>query len=229
MKRLPALMMIVSLSALALLPAALLAADKDAKGASAATKADEEGFIPLFNGKDLTGWKANENPQTFKVEDGNLVVHGPRAHLFYVGPVQNHNFKDFHLRLEAMTFPKANSGVYFHTEFQPDGWPAKGFECQVNATQSDRKKTGGLYSVKDVMDNAPNKDNQWFTYDIIVKGNQVTLKVNGQTTAEWTQPDNWQPPRGMEGRRIGSGTFALQGHDPDSKVMYRNIRVKPLE
>lgn len=191
-------------------------------------KADAEGFYTLFDGKNLDGWKANENPGAFKVQDGVLVVNGERAHLFYVGPVNNGKFKDFHFRAEVMTFPNSNSGLYFHTRPQDSGWPSKGFEAQVNNTYTkDPKKTGGLYGLKDVMNTAPVKDNEWFTYDIIVKGNRVEIKINGKTTAEWTQPEDSKAPQG--GRRIDSGTFAIQAHDPGSKVMYRNIKVKPLD
>ena len=91
----------------------------------------EEGFVSLFNGKDLTGWKANENETTFKVEDGKIIVNGDRCHLFYVGDVKAHNFKNFELRAQVLCKPSSNSGIYFHTEFQEKGWPAKGFECQV--------------------------------------------------------------------------------------------------
>jgi hypothetical protein len=99
----------------------------------------------------------------------------------------------------------------------------------VNNTHGDPKKTGGLYAVKDVMNNSPAKDNEWFTYEIIVKGKQVTVKINGQTTTEFTEPEDWVPPKGFEGRKLSGGTFALQGHDPGSKVLYRNIMVKPLD
>ena len=195
------------------------------QAAAAQPKPDAEGFVALFNGKDLEGWKANENPQAFKVEDGRIVVNGERAHLFYDGPVNNHEFKDFHFKAEVMTMPNANSGIYFHTKFQPGGWPSQGFESQVNNTyKPDPKKTGGLYGIKDVMNTATVQDNEWFTYDIIVKGDHVEIKINGKTTADWTQPADWKDRR----KKIGSGTFALQAHDPGSKVMYRNIRVKPL-
>src|SRR5437868_1552994 len=80
----------------------------DIKPAAKPEKPDKEGFYKLFNGKDLNEWKASENPDTFKLEEGNLVVNGPRAHLYYMGPVKNHDFKNFHLKAELMTFPKAN-------------------------------------------------------------------------------------------------------------------------
>lgn len=190
---------------------------------------DADGFYRLFDGKSFDGWKINpENPSTFKVVEGTIVVNGPRTHMFYDGPVANHNFKNFHFKAEVMTFPKANSGIYFHTQYEEKGWPSKGFECQVNQTHSDVKKTGGLYAVKDVLNQSPVKDNEWFLYEIIVQGKHVVIKINGKTATDWTEPDGYQPPKGMPGRKLGSGTIALQGHDPASKACYRNIMIKPL-
>lgn len=209
----------------ALMVGSVLRADDTAQ----AVKPDKDGFYTLFNGKDLNDWKVSENPETFRLEDGNLVVNGQRAHLYYMGPVKDHDFKNFHLKAELMTFPKANSGIYFHTVFQMGGWPDKGFECQVNQTHGDVKKTGGLYNVKDVLNQSPVKDNEWYTYDIIVKDKTVTLKINGKTTTEWTQPDGWKGPEGMPGRVLDHGTIAIQGHDPGSKVLYRSIKIKPLK
>ena len=245
MKRVPVIIALASLAAFAVAAGVTRAADEKAEKAdktgqadktdqadqaaakSQQPKPDAEGFYTLFDGKSLDGWKVDANAEAFKVEDGNIVVNGKVAHLFYVGPVNNHEFKDFHFRAEVMTFPNSNSGIYFHTKFQPSDWPRQGFEAQVNNTyKPDPKKTGGLYGLKDVMNTAPVKDNEWFTYDIIVKGNHVQIQINGKTTAEWTQPENFRAREG--GRRIGSGTFALQAHDPGSKVMYRNIKVKPL-
>ena len=184
---------------------------------------DRDGFYALFNGRDLTGWKASENTECFKVAGGCIVANGKRSHLFYEGPVNKAAFKNFELVAEVMTFPKANSGIYFHTEYQDKGWPGKGYECQVNATHSDRKKTGGLYGIRDVMDTAPHKDNEWFTYTIKVQGKQITLKINDKVTCEYTEPDG-----ASGGRKLSSGTIALQGHDPGSKVLYRSVKIKPL-
>ncbi len=189
----------------------------------------EDGWHKLFDGKSLDGWKAAENPGSFKVVDGVLVVDGPRGHLFYAGPVNGANFKNFEFRAQVKTFPKANSGIYFHTAYQDTGWPSKGYECQVNATHKDRKKTGGLYAVQDVMDTPAAGDGEWFDYHIRVVGKHITIRINGKTTVDWTEPADWTPPKGMDGRRISSGTFAIQAHDPDSVVHYRNIEVKPLD
>ena len=114
-------------------------------GGDIADAAEADGFVPLFNGKNLDGWKVSEdNPETFKVVDGEIVAHGEAAHLFYDGPVENHNFKDFEYECEVLTKPKANSGMYFHTKYQPKSWPTNGVEVQVNQTHGDPKKTGSL-------------------------------------------------------------------------------------
>ena len=123
-----------------------------------------------------------------------------------------------------MTFPKANSGIYFHTEYQEGGWPDKGFECQVNQTHGDVKKTGGLYNVKDVLNESPVKDNEWYTYHIIVKGKQVVVKINDKTLFEYAEPPGVTGPT----NKLDKGKFAIQAHDPKSQARYKNIMVKPL-
>ncbi len=194
---------------------------------SAAFAADGEGWQQLFNGKSLDGWKANEKPETFSVKDGELVVKGDRAHLFYAGAVSGADFKNFELKAVIMTKPGANSGVYIHTEFQPEGWPAKGYEIQVNNTHKDPKKTAGVYAVKDNFE-APAKDNEWFTMEIKVEGKHIVTKVDGKVISDFTEPEGWVPPKGMDGRRISHGTVAIQGHDPGSEVHYKSIAIKPL-
>ena len=192
-------------------------------------KKGEKGFISLFDGESLKGWKVNsENPKSVTVKDGNIVIDGPRTHLFYAGDVADHNFKNFVFRAQVKTFPKANSGIYFHTKYQDKGWPDAGFEAQVNNTHGDPKKTGGLYAVKDV-NPAPAKDGEWFDYEIRVKDKKITIKINGKVTSSWTEVPNAPHLKSMPGRKLGSGTFAFQAHDPKSVVHYRNIRVKPLK
>ncbi|MBM4036802.1 MAG: DUF1080 domain-containing protein [Planctomycetes bacterium] len=189
--------------------------------AGAAFAGEEEGWVGLFDGKSLNGWKASEKAASFSVRDGMVCVEDGRSHLYYDGDVAKHSFRNFELKLDVMTKAGGNSGVYFHTEFLPTGWPAKGFECQVNQTHPDPKKTGSLYNIKNVMNVSPVKDDEWWTYHIIVKGMQVTIKVNDKVVTEHTFPDDAK-------RKPSSGTFCLQAHDPKSKVYYKNIRVKPL-
>jgi hypothetical protein len=189
-------------------------------GAQAADEGD--GWVSLFDGRSLDGWKISENPDSFRVEDGLIVAHGSRAHLFYEGDVEDHKFTDFHFKADVMTTPGSNAGLYFHTQFQKSGWPDKGYEVQVNQTHKDAKKSSGLYGVRDVFD-APAKDNEWYTQEIIVRGKNIVTKVDGKTLVDYTEPENVSG-----GRKLSSGTFAIQAHDPKSKVYFKNIYVKPL-
>ena len=187
----------------------------------------DKGWISLFNGKDLTGWKVGDRPESFRVEDGAIVVNGNTAHLFYQGDVKNHVFKNFELKAKVMTMPGSNSGIYFHTEYQESGWPDKGFEVQVNNSHTDWKRTGSLYDIVDVKEKYA-KDNEWYTEYIKVVGKHVIIKVNGKQVVDWTEPEDAKAPQGHVGRLIGNGTFALQAHDPKSKVLFKDIMVKPL-
>jgi hypothetical protein len=177
-----------------------------------------DGWISLFDGKTLNGWKASEHPATFTVKDGMIAVHGDRAHLFYEGAVNSHNFKNFEFKVSVMTKPGSNSGIFIHTAYQEEGWPSKGYEIQVNNTHTDWRKTGSIYAVQDVKE-APAKDNEWFTEHIIVNGNKITVKVNDKIINEYTAGSD---------SRLSSGTVALQGHDPKSEVFYKDVMIKPL-
>ncbi len=187
-----------------------------------------DGWISLFDGKSLKDWKVGANAGTFSVEDGMIVVNGPVAHLFYEGPVKDHQFKNFEFKAEVMTTPGSNSGIYFHTGFQERGWPAKGYEVQVNNSHTDWRRTGSLYGIDDVKE-VYVKDNEWYTEYIKVEGKRVIIKINDKTVVDYTEPEDVKSLRGNDSQRvISSGTFALQGHDPKSKVYFKNIMVKPL-
>lgn len=188
----------------------------------------------LFDGKTLSGWEANENPGTWVVQDGALVTKGPRSHLFYTGPVANHDFKNFEFSAEVMTRPNSNSGIYIHTHLKSDPWPETGYECQViNSHQpadggyAERKMSGSIYAVRNTW-RAPAKDNEWFEYRIKVSGKTIQTFINGELICQYTEvPDSWRA-RDKPGRYLSSGTFALQGHDPKSEVHYRNLKVRLL-
>ena len=191
------------------------------------SKSLDKGWISLFDGKTLNGWKVGDKPESFKVEDGAIVVHGGVSHLYYVGDINNHHFKNFEFKARVMTEPGSNSGIYFHTEFQQESWPEKGFEVQVNNSHSDWKRTGSLYDVQDIKE-VYVKDNEWFTEYIKVIGKHVIIKINDKMVVDYTEPENAKAPAGHPGRLISSGTFALQGHDPKSRVHFKDIMVKPL-
>jgi hypothetical protein len=137
-----------------------------------------------------------------------------------------------------MTRPGANGGVYVLTEYESSGgnvratgrFPSKGFEIQVNNSHADPIRTGSLYHVSDILDESPAKDNEWFTEDIVVRDDTITVGVDGKQVVRWTQPADWGGGKEGPGRRItGPGTIALQCHDPKSTVYYKNIRIKPLD
>ncbi len=185
------------------------------------------GWVSLFDGKSLNGWKASDKPGTFSVEDGAIKVGGPTSHLFYEGSVMEHNFTNFEFKALVMTKPGSNSGIYFHTAYQQESFPDKGFEVQVNNSHTDWKRTGGLYDIKDTKE-VYVKDDVWYTEYIKVEGKHVIVKINDTVVTDWTQPDGFVPPEGHAGRVISSGTFALQGHDPKSIVFFKDIMVKVL-
>ncbi|MCD4736298.1 MAG: DUF1080 domain-containing protein [Bacteroidales bacterium] len=192
-------------------------------------------WIDLFDGKTMTGWKPSENKSSWQIVDGTLVTNGSRSHLFYVGDIGNHNFKNFEFVADVKTDSNSNSGIYFHTEFQESGWPDKGYECQVInssfATHSDnyteRTMTGSLYAIRNLT-KSPVKDGEWFRYRIVVQGRTIRTYINDQLMVDYTEPENPFRTDDKKGRILSSGTFALQCHDPNSTVYYKKIRVKPL-
>ena len=181
----------------------------------AADQKTDEGYIALFNGKDLTGWKASENGK-FTVEEGCIVVRGNRAHLF-----TEKEFKNFEFSTEIMTEPGSNSGLYFHTKYE-ETWPNNGYECQVNCTHTDPVKNCSIYNVVKNYDPIA-KDNEWYKVQITVKGKNIVTRVNGKVVVDYTEPE------GVTGtRKLSKGSFAIQAHDPKSVVRYRNVQVKEL-
>jgi hypothetical protein len=194
--------------------------------ATALSAADsEEGFVQLFDGKTFNGWKiAEPETKSWRIEDGALVANGQPSHCFYVGDEMP--FKDFEFKVDVMTEPGSNGGIYFHTKFQEKSWPKAGFECQVNVSHTDWKKTGSLYDIAN-LGVTPAQDNKWWTQHIIVKGNKVTVKIDGKTVLEYNEPSGAQPGKDFQ-RKLSEGTFAFQAHDPKSVVRYKNVRVKRL-
>lgn len=187
----------------------------------------EPGWQSLFDGKTLNNWKVGSNAGTFRVEDGMIVVNGPVAHLFYDGEINNHQFKNFEFKADVMTTPGSNSGIYFHTQYQQGGWPKKGYEVQVNNSHTDWRRTGSLYAIQDVKE-VYVKDNEWYTEYIKVEGKRITIRINDKIVVDYTEPVNLQHDAGDSLRKLSTGTFALQGHDPKSKVYYKNILVNIL-
>jgi hypothetical protein len=201
--------------------------------ATAGWTAEADGWIPLFDGRSLAGWRAAESPSSFRVMGGAIACDGPRAHLFYVGADGGAAFEDFEAEAEVMTRPGANSGFYFHTAFQETGWPTRGFEVQVDNSQErhgdylELKMTGSLYGIRNVY-KALARDDEWFTLRVTVRKPRVQVRVNDILVVDYREPDAPLPAEAPKVQRLGRGTFALQCHDPESRVFYRKVRVRRL-
>lgn len=182
----------------------------------------EEGFVPLFDGKSLSDWKIAGNKEAFTVKDEAIVAKGDCSHAFYVGKVHGGKFANFELRADVMTEDHSNGGIFIHTTWQDQGWPAAGYEVQVNNTHGDWKKSGGLYNFAD--NKVPFKDHEWMKYVIRVKDGKVFVSVNDKVTV-----DNYVPEEGKSRLQKEGGAIALQAHDNGSVVHYKNIRIKVLD
>lgn len=207
---------------------------------AAASVVSAQDWVPLQDGKTLDGWKAAERPESWVVEDGVFVSRGDRSHLFYVGKVgprgKPGNFRNFEFSAEVMTTPGANSGIYVHTKWQGPGWPEAGYELQVLNSNPpaekmngyiEHKMTGSVYAVRNTWQ-APVADNEWFTYRIRVVGKTIQTFINDKLICEYAEGPSPFRPKDKLGRLLGSGTFALQAHDPGSVVRYRNMKVRIL-
>ncbi len=216
------------------LPAVLILAAMVAAPAptGAAGEQASDGWIDLFDGRSPAGWQAAENPGTWRVADGGLAAQGPRSHLFYTGPVADHDFRNFDLVAEVRTGRGANSGIFFHTAWQEKGWLAKGYEVQINHTHSgsddyrELKLTGSLYAVRNIYA-ACAVDGEWFRLRVRVVGKRIRVWVNDYPTVDYVEPADPRRPK-RPGRVLSRGTLALQGHDPGSRVAFRSVRVRPL-
>jgi hypothetical protein len=205
-------------AALALLAPALADDKKDDKKAD--TK--EEGWVQLFNGKDLTGWKTHPKDKAkWEVQDGMLVGSGPAGHLFS----EKDDYDNFVFRVVASINDKGNSGQFFRTQYGPS-FP-KGYEAQINATHSDPIRTGSLYpsfkltdddKKKIIIKEMLHKPDEFFTQEVIADGNHIIIKVNDKVTVDWVDPNN----------TYTKGHFALQQHNDGSVVKFKKIEYKPL-
>jgi hypothetical protein len=182
------------------------------QSAGADEKKEHRGWVELFNGKDLTGWKTHPKDRAkWEVKDGVLIGTGPTGHLFS----ERGDYQNFRYRVEAMINDHGNSGQYFRTRFEP-GFP-HGYEAQINSTHRDPVKTGSLYNFVKVYEMLV-PPNTWFTQEVIAVGNHIIIKVNGKTTVDFVDKNN----------TYTRGHFALQQHDPGTVVKFRKIEVQEL-
>jgi hypothetical protein len=172
---------------------------------------EADGWIRMFDGKSLEGWKASERPENWKVEDGAIVGRGDRSHLFYMKEqCENCEFK-----VTVKINKGGNSGMYFRAEFMT-GWP-NGYEAQVNNSHKDPKRTGSLYNFVDVREQLI-PDDTWWTQHVIANGNHIVIKVNDKVVVDYVDEKNTH----------SKGHLALQQHDPGSVVHYKDLMMKKL-
>ncbi len=171
----------------------------------------EQGWIPMFDGKTLNGWKANENAESWSVKNGEIVGHGDRSHLFYM----KEECTNCEFKADVKINKGGNSGMYFRAQFGT-GWP-EGYEAQVNASHTDWRRTGSLYNIKDIKEQLVPPDT-WWTQQISVEGNHIIIKVNDKVVVDYVDSEN----------RHTKGYLALQQHDPGSEVHYKNLMMRQL-
>jgi len=173
--------------------------------------ADDGGWISMFDGQTLNGWKAGDNPESWSVKNGEIVGDGERSHLFYM----LHECRNCEFKAEVKINHGGNSGMYFRAAFGPD-WP-KGYEAQVNNTHSDWRRTGSLYRFSDIKEQLI-PDDTWWTQDVIANGNHIIIKVNDKVVVDYVDEKN----------TYQEGHLALQQHNKGSVVEFRNLTMRVL-
>ena len=191
------------------------------------------GSKSLFNGKDLSGWKVN-NADPKRVLSKFDVT--PTGELRVInGPGDLHTeeqFGDFCLQYECKTNGKnLNSGIFFRC--MPDQYQ-NGYEAQIqNAFKdNDRTKpvdfgTGAIYRrvpARKVVSN----DEEWFTMTVLANGAHVATWVNGYQVVDWLD-DRKADENPRKGLRTAAGHFSIQGHDPTTNIVFRNMRIVDLK
>ncbi len=188
-----------------------------------------DGWLQLFNGKDLTGLKQLNGQAPFRVEDGCLigtsVSNQPNSFL-----ATDQNYDDFILEFEAYCDPLLNSGVQFRSESLPNYQNGRvhGYQCEMDP--SDRAWSGGIYDearrgwLVTLLDNpegrAAYKKNDWNTYRIEAIGDNIRIWLNGVNTANLYDSETL------------NGFIAFQVHGINNKeqegkeIKWRNIRIK---
>lgn len=173
----------------------------------------------------ISGWPTLDSTATgesFRLENGDLIIEGDARNLFYDGRIAGGYFKNFEFKVDVYTHPESASGIFFHTRYKEDGNPTYGYEAQINSSRSGESKTGSLVGVKELTDTL-HRDNEWFTYYIKVIDNTVTIKVNGEVVNEFTEEASVSGPASLSW-----GTIGFESVGSNSRVHLRNPLMKIL-
>lgn len=228
-----------------LLPALLLVVAVFSSSVSAAdnslTKAEKQaGWQLLFNGKDLTGWKCNnDKPIQTKVEEGAIVPYKSGGYLV----IHEKQFGNFVLKCDVMwKDPRCNSGIFMRIE-DPRNPVHTGFEVQVMAgDETGKHQMGAIYDLASTTKNAGNADGEWNSIEVRCQGPHISVKVNGEKVSEincddFTEPGicpdgekhkfklNKEPRAVKDFARSGYLGFQDHGH----KVWYKNVKLLELK
>jgi hypothetical protein len=183
-----------------------------------APKETGDGWVSLFNRKDLTGWKTHPvAPGDWRVEDGILIGRGPKVSHLYT---ERGDYEDFHFRIEAKINTGGNSGQSFRKQFSAK-IGGDGYEAQIDSS-SHKAKTGSLYihtSPAVAIEQVLVPIDTWFTQEVIVHGYHIVILVNGQKTVDFIDKNN----------NYARGHLALQVYDPATVVQFRRIEAKELK
>lgn len=180
---------------------------------------------PIFNGKDLSGWKEIPGHKSkFSVVDGALNIKDGNGQI-----ETTELFKDFALQLDIFSNGEhLNSGVFYRG---PVGVFWKGYESQVrNQWQGDDRTkpvdfgTGGNYGNQPAR-KVVSSDKEWFTKTVVVTGNHAAVWINGYQVSDFADNRPVHPENdGKNGYVPGPGTIHLQGHDPTTDLSFKNIK-----
>ena len=199
--------------------------------------ADEHahGWVLLFNGHDLGGWKNNDGkPVAAKIEEGAINVHGTGGYLL----VYDQPFGDFVFKCDVrMTPPECNSGVFVRTGDLAD--PVNtGIEVQVyDGAETGVHDFGAIYDLVGPSKDVAKGPGEWNALEIRCEGPMISVKLNGEEVSKMNCDDYDKPglradgtPHKFTGKAIKdfprSGYIGLQDHG--HSVWYKNVKLKEL-
>lgn len=184
---------------------------------------------PLFNGKNLEGWK-HVGPGEFVVENGVLKSVGGMGLLWYTGG----KFDNSVIRVVYKVSGDSNSGVFIRIPEQPtEPWMPvnKGYEVQIDDSDDDWHRTGVLYSFTKTL--AQPKTGEWNTMEIALEDERTVVTVNGTKVTDFKEgapvpekKEKYEPDRG---KRAASGYIGLQNHSDKDVVYFKEVSVRKLK